>query len=172
MRVVIFDLDGTLADTFPDIAAAVNVALSGRGLPAQSLESISKMVGAGIGELCRRAAPVLGESELPAFVEEVRRAYQATPVRDSRAYSGVLVALRELRARGYSCAVLSNKPHALTVLVCEHLGFAPYLDAVVGEDAPHTPPKPDPTGGRRVMEQLGAHEIGRASCRERVYVLV
>lgn len=152
---ILFDLDGTLADAFADIAAAVNGALGSRSLPVHSVEVIRTMVGNGIAELCRRAAPALPAQELPAFLEDVRARYAADPVSRTVLYPGVRELLRELQSRAVPMAILSNKPHALTIEVCGRLGLTPFVAALQGEDPPRIPQKPDPAGARAVLAALG-----------------
>ncbi|MDX2176650.1 MAG: HAD hydrolase-like protein [Candidatus Sumerlaeia bacterium] len=156
---VVFDLDGTLVDAFADIAAAVNGALASRGLPTHAQAAVTGMVGDGIAVLCRRAAPMLGGAELESFTEEVRARYAADPVARSAVFPGALQVLEELRAAGAPAAVLSNKPHALTLEVCARLGIAERVARVQGEAPPEFPRKPDPAGARRLMAELGC---GRA----------
>lgn len=153
--VIIFDLDGTLVDAFADIASAVNGPLAARGLPVHSIDGVRGMVGSGIVELCRRAAPMLEGAELEGYLADVRSAYAANPVAHARPYEGVVDMVREARALART-AVLSNKPHAATVEVCRRLGLSPHMDAIEGEDPPRIPRKPDPTGARSLMAALGA----------------
>lgn len=153
---VLFDLDGTLADAFDDIARAVNAALREAGLPTHPPEAIRAMVGSGIRELCRRAAPGLPEDRLDALTEAARAAYHREPVVTTRPYDGIMEALAELRARGVRMAVVSNKPHALTVEVCRRLGIDALMDHVQGEDPPHAPRKPNPEMGLRALAAMGA----------------
>lgn len=153
---VLFDLDGTLVDAFRDIAAAVNHGLSRRGLPTRSVEDVTSLVGAGIHTLCERAAPGLRGHELESLVEDVRGYYAAHPVDRSVVYDGIPTVLGALRSAGVRTAVLSNKPHDLTLTVCQRLGLFPLLDYVQGEAAPRVPKKPDPAGARWLMGLLRA----------------
>ncbi len=151
---VIFDLDGTLVDAFADIAHAVNAPLAARGLPEHTVASVRTMVGSGIVELCRRAAPSLTGAEALAYLADVRAIYAAHPVVHARTYDGVPEMMRDARTIART-AVLSNKPHPATIEVCRRLGIEPHMDAIEGEDAPRTPRKPDPAGARGIMGRLG-----------------
>ncbi len=153
--VVILDLDGTLVDAFEDIMNAVNAPLRARGLPTHAIGAVRGMVGSGIVELCRRAAPMLAGPEAEAYLAEVRAAYAMHPVVHAQPYEGVMEMLRELRASSPT-AVLSNKPHPATLEVCRRLGIATLVDAIEGEDPPRIPRKPDPAGARALMARLGA----------------
>lgn len=153
---VLFDLDGTLVDAFDDIARAVNAALREASLPTHPPEVIRGMVGSGIRELCRRAAPGLPEDRLDALTEAARAAYHRQPVVTTRPYSGIMEALAALRAQGIRTAVVSNKPHALTVEVCRQLRITDLMDAVQGEDPPYAPRKPSPQMGLRAIAAMGA----------------
>jgi phosphoglycolate phosphatase len=157
-RFIVFDLDGTLVDTFDDIAAAANFALREAGLPTLPVEVVKSKVGFGARLLMRR---LMGEDrEIPQETidhayDVWRRYYAEHPTDFSRPYEGVEETLALLQSRGIAMAVLSNKFHDLTVRIVENLGLAKYFIAVYGENDAH-PTKPDPEMLRRVMEQAGA----------------
>lgn len=110
----IFDLDGTLVDSLPDIAEALNECLELLGLSPRPVEDYRYMVGEGIPMLCQRA---IGETHpiLVARLAELARArYRVRPLRHTRPYAGVPELLARLKRAGVKLAVLSNKPHDLT----------------------------------------------------------
>src|SRR5690606_1047222 len=114
MRGVIFDLDGTLADSLRDIAAALDHVLVELALPRLSDAQVERMVGDGARMLIRRALGArvdLEERALAAFQARYRGALAV----HTRAYEGIDALLDALEERGVPTGVLSNKPHAATV---------------------------------------------------------
>ena len=158
-RVVVFDLDGTLVDAFADIAAAMNAPLAARGLPTHTVATICTMVGDGAGKLIERAAPAGASPALLATLkEEMIAHYSAHPADHASVYPGVFPLLDRLRAQGIRLAVLSNKPHEMTLKTCAVLGLSPHFDEIVGEVEPDVPRKPDPTGLLAMLRRLGAEQ--------------
>ncbi len=155
-RAVVFDLDGTLADTLATIAGVLNFALRSLGLPEHSLSACKAMVGEGVSALCRKALPP-GREETDKLHGEllarVRARYADHYLDDARLYDGMEALLRELKRRDARLAVLSNKPDLLTTKTIEGLGIAPLFDAIVGQ-RDDFPPKPDPAGARFVQRAL------------------
>ena len=152
-RACIFDLDGTLVDSLPDIAEALNECLELLGLEARSVDQYRYMVGEGVPILCRR---VLGETHphmIARLTELARASYRVRPLRYTKPYPGVSEMLHRLRTQGVKSAVLSNKPHELTVRVVR--AFWPdEFDCIQGyiEDDRR---KPDPFYLLRICEHLG-----------------
>jgi phosphoglycolate phosphatase len=159
--VVAFDLDGTLADTAPDLAASLNHALAALGRPTVPPESVRHLVGHGARALLRRGLATSG----PAPEELVDRGYPifidfyAANICDgSRPYAGAEEALDRLRAEGARLALCTNKPERLTRLLLAALGWSDRFDSVVGGD---TLPvrKPDPAPLHEAIARAGG---GRA----------
>lgn len=123
-RGVIFDLDGTLADTLRDIAGALNHALRALHQPDAPLDSIRAWVGEGLPTLCRRAWPAADETQLERLVQIARERYAAHPTDETELYPGVPELLAALTDRAVPLAVLSNKPHDLTLVTVRNLGIA------------------------------------------------
>ena len=143
---IIFDLDGTLVDTAPDLCAALNHTLRTLGRPAVAPEDVRHMVGHGARKLLERglaasgvSTPELVEAGVPAFL-----AYYAAHIADeSRPYPGVEVALDALLAAGCRLAICTNKPVALSVALITALGWDGRFGANLGFDSVPAP-KPDP----------------------------
>jgi phosphoglycolate phosphatase len=156
-KAVIFDLDGTLADTIADIAGAVNRCLSRRKLPEHDIELFKLMVGEGFRNLISRALPeeLRTEDYIESARAEASADYAGRCLERTRAYPGIRELLAALATRGLPCAVLSNKPDELTKKCVS--GLFPYFDFVlVRGEVPEFPRKPDPASALDACERLGA----------------
>ncbi len=153
VRAVMFDLDGTLADTLSDIAAAMNRALERLGLPTHPREKYRAWVGHGALDLCRRAAPPEAAGLCERLVAEYRASYGVAPVAEARAYPGMTALIDRLAAEGRALAVLSNKPHELVAAIVAEL-FPGRFCAVLGHKD-GAPKKPDPEPARGILRELG-----------------
>jgi len=153
---MLFDLDGTLLDTLEDIADAVNRALASLGVPPHPNKAYRYFVGEGIGELARRALPEnrRGTDDIRACLLAISREYGGGLLVKTKPYPGILELLAELVKRRIRCAVVSNKPHELTLRSVGTLfpGFP--FGAVLGERS-GVPPKPDPTVALEAASTLG-----------------
>jgi phosphoglycolate phosphatase len=155
IRAVIFDLDGTLLDSLADIAESVNFVMSEKGLPTHPLSAYRSFVGDGMQLLVRRVLPGSHRTDetIAACVARLKEVYGSRATRLTRPYEGIPSLLDGLETRSIPMAVLSNKPHELTVgLVDELLGswsFSP----VFGE-RPEVPRKPDPSAALEIAREL------------------
>ena len=155
--IVVFDLDGTLADTAPDLAAALNHALERLGRATIDPETVRHLVGHGARALLRRGLAVGGASD-EALVEEgfphFMDYYAANICAGTTAFAGVDAALDRLRELGVRTAVCTNKPEKLTMLLLDALGWGRRFEAMVGGD---TLPvrKPDPAPLREAIARAG-----------------
>src|ERR1700678_2460188 len=148
VRTVVFDLDGTLADTAPDLIGALNFILGREGLPPVPLESERTMIGAGARALLERGLEVDGRH---AGVEDINRLtddfieYYAAHIADaSRPFDGLESALDNLAAKGYRFAVCTNKLEWLSKRLLDRLGLSGRFAAICGADTfgiskPHPP---------------------------------
>ena len=156
-KAVIFDLDGTLADTIASITYCGNLALSRFGLSSFGEEDYKHFVGDGAAMLVRRALLAAGDERLEHF-DEVYEAYLEIFAKDCmyqvKPYEGICALLEELKRLSVRIAVLSNKPDRDSLRVVEALFGKGYFDFVQGqrEDIPR---KPDPAGVYRIMEAFG-----------------
>jgi phosphoglycolate phosphatase len=145
MGAVLIDLDGTLVDTAPDIAGAVNRMLQTLGAPALALETVTGFIGNGVPTLLQRVLAASGIAPSQHALTLFHRHYADTNGRDSRVFPGVVTGLSRLRDAGYRLACVTNKPQAATTTLLSSSGLAPYFDAVVGGDAtPHMKPHAAP----------------------------
>ena len=144
--VVAFDLDGTLADTAPDLAAALNYALAALGRPAVSADSVRKLIGHGGRVLLQRALGAKDEDldaliaqALPLFLDH----YAANICVGTRCYPEVEAAMDALQARGAKLAICTNKTARMTHLLIDALGWEGRFAAIICADT-LTVRKPDP----------------------------
>jgi len=154
---LIFDLDGTLVDSLPDLAAALATTWREIGAPALPREQVRTMIGDGTSALVARA---LAASRLPPTMLDEALArflalYEAAPVTFSRPYPGVKQTLAALRADGRGLAVCTNKPQRLTMAVLRGVDLDGFFAAVVGGDALAVK-KPDPAHLLAASRALGA----------------
>ena len=148
VKAVMIDLDGTLADTIPDLAAATNLMLRELGRPVLDVERIRDFVGKGIPKLVERALAGSVEGGAPAdqmarALPIFERCYAGENGRHSVLYPGVNEGLLALRAMQLPLACVTNKSGRFTVPLLEQLGIARFFDQVIaGDTLPQK--KPDP----------------------------
>ena len=153
---LIFDLDGTLVDSLPGIAASLNRSLSAHGLSVHSDDMVRSFVGDGLQMLVQRAAPSGAEVTLiDSLVAFFKNDYELTWADGTMPYPGIPQMLEELQNDGFSMAVLSNKTHDFTVAmvgsVFPHIRFAQVLGQRDGIQH-----KPDPAGAFQIATALDA----------------
>ncbi|MFL5308550.1 MAG: HAD hydrolase-like protein [Polyangia bacterium] len=152
---VIFDLDGTLVDSAPDIAAALGATLREAGFPALPLERVKSMVGDGARMLIRRAVADAGvATDEEALMARFMGHYRQGLCIGSRLYPGVPEALDRLAGAGIAAAVVTNKPGELARPLLADLGVAGRLAAIIG-DGDGFPRKPDPAAARAILADAG-----------------
>lgn len=155
---ILFDLDGTLVDTAPDLAAAVDFALTRHGRPAMGLATVRDMVGDGARALVERGLLASGGIPSPDFfeaaVDSFMAYYESHLVDTSRPFPGVTDCLDRLRQADSRLAVCTNKAERFSRTLLEQLGLAGRFGAIVGGD---TLPmrKPDPGHIAGTLAQLG-----------------
>ncbi|MFN0160591.1 MAG: phosphoglycolate phosphatase [Burkholderiales bacterium] len=147
-RAVLFDLDGTLLHTSPDLAAAANAALSDLSLPSIPAAIVETFVGKGIDTLMRRCLDHLGAGQDAQLFDRARQAYMRRYAEQNgilaRPYPGVLAGLEMLRAAEVPLGVCTNKAGAFTLPLLERAGLSTYFKAVIcGDTTPRRKPHPD-----------------------------
>ena len=176
--VVVFDLDGTLADTALDLAAALNHTLGEMGRPSIPAAEVRRMVGHGVRALLQKALAATGETS-EALIDQgfpIFLYYYERHIADhSTAYDGVDAALDALDTLGVKLAICTNKLEALTFDLVEALGWRGRFAAIVGGDTlPQRKPDPAPIheairragGGRAafVGDSISDTDAARAAC--------
>ena len=155
---LIFDLDGTLADTAPDLLGATNAVLAARGRPLLDLAHLRHMVGFGARALIAQAMEASGtpvtDEEMPPLVEIFLDHYRAHIADGTRLFPGVPETLAVLKDRGARLGVLTNKPQELTDLLLPRLGLDGMFAAVYGAGR-QSYTKPDPRIFHDVVEDCG-----------------
>ena len=153
-RTLVFDLDGTLTDSVPDIAAAVNRTLAARGLPSLEEPAVAAMVGDGLQPLIDRAFAAAGALPDRAAGADYLADYESRVAEATRLYPGVATALDQLRADGWVLAVCTNKPERAARLLLDALGIADRFAAIGGGDS-FVAHKPDPRHLSGTIEAAG-----------------
>jgi phosphoglycolate phosphatase len=153
---LVFDLDGTLVDSLPDLRAALNEMLRGLARHELSADQVRRMIGDGTHALVERALRATGEvAELENAHQRFLTFYQATPTRLSRLYPHVATTLRSLTESGARLGICTNKQQTATFAVLEGFNIAKYFEVIVGGDVVRFR-KPDPRHLLAALEQLGA----------------
>ncbi len=159
VKAVMLDLDGTLLDTIPDLAAAVNMMLEELNRPRLDASLIRTFVGKGIPNLVERAlagaidgtaAPELYQRALPIY----ERCYAGVNGKHTTIYPGVTAGLEALRAQGFPLACITNKSERFTLPLLDQMELSAYFSAVVsGDTLPKK--KPDPLPLLHVCRKFG-----------------
>ncbi|MBI3777938.1 MAG: phosphoglycolate phosphatase [Gammaproteobacteria bacterium] len=159
VKMVMIDLDGTLIDTVPDLAAAANRMLADLGRPAWDMEHYRAWIGNGVPRFVKRALTGEMQAEPEAELNEralasFRRHYGEAVSDLSRPYPGVVEGLEQLAARGFSLACITNKAEAFTLPLLRNLDLYKYFKLVLsGDSLPKQ--KPDPLPLRHACQHFG-----------------
>lgn len=155
IKAVVFDLDGTLLDTLPDLAAGSNAALRHAGLPERTIDDFRRMIGNGIRVLFRRACP---EDVSEAAYEDALAFYLSYYPEHctvyTKFYDGMEQTIKTLAEDGYALGVLSNKTEKTAIKIMNHF-FSPNPFKIVWGNNNSRPLKPDATAGKLLCEELG-----------------
>jgi phosphoglycolate phosphatase len=157
VQTVIFDLDGTLIDSAPDIHAAVNKLMVSIGQPEFDLAEVKSFIGSGVPVLVERVMSARGlEPERHKdLVASLLAHYAANVATLTEPYPTVISTLKSLIDKGYRLGICTNKPEEPTRQILSALGMAQFFQAIVGGDSlPVRKPSPEPL--ERAIELLGA----------------
>lgn len=147
LRVVLFDLDGTLIDSYMDIGIHLNNTLRYFGLKEVDIQSVKYMVGGGARELLKRFFQERLEEALIVF----RESYMKEPVIYTKVFDGVPYVLEKLKGMGLYLGIVTNKMEVLTKKILQKLDIAHYFDIVIGGDT-YSEKKPSPLPILKAME--------------------
>ena len=159
-KLLIFDLDGTVADTLPSIAEAVNMCADHFGYPQKDEAFVMSAVGNGVGLLLQKTMPeyaVADEKQFAMIKEYFAECYELTQSKIDSCYEGMSEVMHSLYECGYILAVLSNKPDKLVKMIIKNL----FPDGIISRSEGQTdlPKKPDPTVPLMIASELGfSHE--------------
>lgn len=142
VKLIVFDLDGTLIDSRHDLTGAVNYMRGSMGLEPLSAERVVSFVGNGIINLVRRSVAD-AEVDFDEALRRMKRYYADHLVDTTCLYPGVSAGLKELKESGITLAVLSNKPTAASAKILDRLGVAGFFSDIIGGDGNY-PLKPEP----------------------------
>lgn len=158
VRVLVFDLDGTLIDSAPDIHAAANRLMAALKLPSFDLTTITSYIGNGIPKLVERCLASAGapaeKVSLDDAIAQFKAFYAEEPAVRTRPYPGVEEALAAFKQAGCRLGVVTNKAEDLSRAALVDLGLADYFGVVIGGDTLATR-KPDPEGLLLAIDRLG-----------------
>ena len=145
-RLILFDLDGTLIDSAPDLAGATNEMLAARGLPALPLALLRSHVGSGArGMLGAAFACKPGDAEFESLKAEWFERYEPRLLRATKLFDGITAMLDALAERDLRFGIVTNKAERYAHPVCEALGLTAKASVIIGGDStPHRKPHPAP----------------------------
>ena len=157
IEAIAWDLDGTLVDSAPDLATALNAVLDKRGFAGLPIATVRTMIGNGVPKLVERGFNALGirpdSAQLDALVALFVEEYKACATERTRPYPNIVLVLEQIREMDIPMGVCTNKPEALSRQILEGLGLSGYFSSVIGGDTTSTR-KPDPQPLLHCLRQL------------------
>lgn len=151
---LLLDLDGTLVDSAPDLAACLNRRLAAHGLAPLALADVVAMIGDGVGALLQRGFAARGTAPDTAALPDFMADYAAHLADATRPYPGAAAALAQLAGAGWRIGVCTNKPEALARDLLAATGLLPAIAAIGGGDS-FPVRKPDPGHVRATLARAG-----------------
>ncbi len=161
MSGIVFDLDGTLIDSAPQIHAASVEVMRDEGLATLPFEQVRGFIGNGVSVLISRCIAAAGAEETPDLHGRMTRAFHdiyESSFGLTALYPNVEETLRTLRSEGFCLGLCTNKPEGPTHAVLAHFGLADLFHACAFGDGPY-PPKPDPAALRHVLNAMPERHV-------------
>jgi phosphoglycolate phosphatase len=153
-KIVLFDLDGTLADSVPGIVWTINASLAEFGIPAQPEAEIVAMIGLPLDAMFARFAPADRAEAIPELVLTYRRIYASGPLSATPLFPGIAELLRQLHATGIKLTIASSKIRPVSSRLLNERGVLDLFALVMGNDTVAAP-KPAPEMVLATLAQLG-----------------
>ncbi|MDF0379093.1 MULTISPECIES: phosphoglycolate phosphatase [unclassified Methylophilus] len=158
VKLVMFDLDGTLLDTAPQIAEAANRMLVALGKPMLPQAQIATYIGEGVQNLIKRclteSVQVEPEADLFAQAQPLYHDFYTANATQSQPFAGVVPALQQLKKQGFRLACVTNKPEKFTLPLLQQAGLADFFEVIIsGDSLPKK--KPDPLPLLHICQKLG-----------------
>ncbi len=156
IKLCMFDLDGTLIDSVPDLANSINLVLAGNNLPIRKREDYACNMGKGLSNLIKTAIPeeLCTEELFEKLKASVVTYYSEHCTEETVLYEGIAKAIKNLETSGIKLAVITNKPHTFLDKIIKDL--LPFVDFTHVIGAGEYPNKPDPSALYEVMKETGA----------------
>lgn len=153
---IIFDLDGTMANTLEDLSDSMNRVLAEKGFPTHSYELYKTIIGKGLRNLVTSSLPEINRTSetIDECYNLMMADYSNNCLNKTHLYKGFAEVIEKLRQQGIKLAVLSNKIDELTQRIVDHLAGAKNFDVILGAQ-PDVPPKPDPKGALLIAKRMG-----------------
>ncbi|MBP0446516.1 HAD-IA family hydrolase [Roseomonas sp. SSH11] len=153
-RIALFDLDGTLLDSAPDIHSALERLMARHGRPGFTREEVWRMIGDGVTVLIQRASGVRNLPFSPGLVADFMADYEAHAADETCPFPGIPEVLAGLKAAGWRLAVCTNKPEKAARIILDDLGLSPVLDDIGGGDS-FPVRKPHPGHPLAILARMG-----------------
>jgi phosphoglycolate phosphatase len=159
LEAILFDLDGTLIDSAPDLHSAANKLLAEENRRPVSLLELTNMIGDGVPKLVERAFEMTGDpapaSNLGALSKRYLEFYEPHSADLTTTFPGTIDCLEVLKDQGYALAICTNKPYAATLEILPPMGLSKFFDVIIGGDTLVGIKKPDPRHLLAALDKLG-----------------
>jgi phosphoglycolate phosphatase len=159
LEALVWDLDGTLVDSAPDLASALNTVLDMRGFATHSVATVRGMIGNGVPKLVERGFNAIGmrldADQLDELVTLFMREYTSCATDSTQPYPHIVETLQQLHEMNIPMGVCTNKPEAISRQILEGLNMNGYFSSIIGGDTTPTR-KPDPLPLLTCLQELVA----------------